>query len=484
MGKVKFAVGYLSFAKAMGPRRLNTHLTTVFFAGAVCLTSSAQAQGTSPRGDDSLTFHGITLSGVIDIGAQHDTHGAPVSSYYSAGTNSYIVKQDNHPVTAVIPSGLSQSRITLAGKEAISAEFAVGFKLETFFNPQAGTLSDALKALTINNGVALASQTMASDSSVAGQAFNSAAFAGLISKHFGTITFGRQTTLLADGVSAYDPMAGSQAFSVIGTAGTYAGGGDTEDRRLDGSVKYIGVIDHIHFGALYKPNQAGGEARSAYSFQLGASTAVASIDMYYEKVRDAISATSLSAAQVTGLATACPSCAMGTSLAGTVSDNSAFSVMGSYKINKAKFLGAYERIEYRNPRDPLAVTPEGAYNALGGYSIAYANLSQSSYINPKIVDLFWLGTQLSITRKFMLWAAYYHFHQNSYATGTHAGCATAISSGCSGNLQAMSAVAIYSLSKHFDVYTGIMASRVNDGFSSGYLHTADADPTVGLRAKF
>lgn len=484
MGTAEHAKRFLRIAPTARREKAKVSLAVVLLGSALCLTTGAHAQSTAPAADDSLTFHGITLSGVIDIGVQHDTHGAPISSYYPAGTDSYIVKQDNHPLTAVIPSGLSQSKVTLSGKEQVSDEFSGVFKLETLFNPQAGTISDGLKALTINNGVALASQTMASDSSIAGQAFNGAAYAGISSKHFGTMTFGRQMTLLADGVSIYDPMATSQAFSVIGTAGTYAGGGDTEDRRLDGSIKYTAVIDHIHLGALYKMNQSSGEARSAYGFQLGASAGNASIDVYYEKVRDAISAASLSAAQVTALATACPACAVDTSLAGTVSDNETYSVMGSYKIKRIKLFGAYERIEYKNPSDPLTASPGGSYNTIGGYTIAYANLDQNAYAIPKKLDLFWLGAQLSVTRKISLWAAYYHFHQNSYATGTHAGCMTAVNSGCSGDLQAMSAVAIYSVAKRLDVYTGVMASNVTNGFASGYLHTADADPTVGLRVKF
>jgi predicted porin len=209
-----------------------------------------------------------------------------------------------------------------------------------------------LKALTINDDVAQAPQTMASDSSIAGQVFNGAAYAGISSKHFGTVAFGRQMTLLADGVSIYDPIATSQAFSVIGT-----------------------------------------------------------------------------------------------SLAGTVSDNETCIVMGSYKIKRIKLFRAYGRIKYKNPSDPLTTSAGGSHNTIGGYTIAYANLNQNAYAIPKKIDLFWLGAQLSVTRKISLWGAYYHFHQNSYATGTHAGCTTAVNSGCSGDLQAMSAVAIYSVAK-------------------------------------
>ena len=152
---------------------------------------------------------------------------------------------------------------------------------------------------------------MASDSSIAGQVFNGAAYAGISSKHFGTVAFGRQMTLLADGVSIYDPIATSQAFSVIGT-----------------------------------------------------------------------------------------------SLAGTVSDNETSSVMGSYKIKRIKLFRAYAHQIQK---------PERSADHLGWWLSQYhrwlydrhANLNQNAYAIPKKLDLFWLGAQLSVTRKISPWGAYY-----------------------------------------------------------------------------
>lgn len=480
----------LSLVSSSGLFRVSKASHTVALLGTTLwlgLASGAQAQSVPSGGDDSLTFHGITLSGIIDVGVQHDSHGAPESDYYPAGTNSFITKQNNRPITAVVPSGLGQSKVALAGKEPVDDEFAGVFKLETAFNPTSGNLSDGPKALTINNGVALASQTMASDSSYAGQAFNSAAYVGIASKHFGTITFGRQTNLLADGVGLYDPMALALAFSIIGYSGVYAGGGNTEDRRFDDSVKYLVQVDHVRAGALYKFTQYSGEAKTAYGFELGASTANGSIDVYYQKVTAAVSAASLSAAQVSALVTACPGCSVGTSLAGTISDNQAFSVMGSYVVKLVrpiKLFGAYEHIEYKNPGTPLSGATGTAYSTIGGYTIPYADLNQTAYTNPKKLQVFWLGAQVAVTTRLALRLAYYNVHQNSYATGTHTGCTTSASSGCSGDLQALSAAAVFGVNRHIDVYAGFMASNVTNGFASDYLFTNEFAPTAGLRLKF
>jgi predicted porin len=468
------------------PKIRQTRRALSWLGSALCLgiTTAAQAQSATPVHDDGLTFHGITLSGTVDIGVQHDSHGAPESDYYQAGTNAFIVKQNNGAITAMVPSGLSQSKVALSGNEPINAEFAGVFKLETAFNPTSGNISNALKSLTINNGVALASQTMSADSSYAGQVFNSAAYAGIASRHFGTITFGRQTSLIADGVSTYDPMAGALAFSIIGFSGTFAGGGDTEDRRFDSSIKYLVQIDHLRAGALYKFSQTGGEANTAASFQLGAAAGNGTIDFYYQKVRSAVSAAALSAAQVTGLAVACPGCAPGTTLSGTISDNTAFSAMGSYKVKPVKLFGAYEHIEYRNPASPLNGATGGAYTTIGGYTLPYAFLNQAAYTNPKKLDVFWLGAQATVTAKLAVWAAYYNSRQNSYATGASAGCTTSASSGCSGDLQAFSAVGVFGVNRHFDVYAGFMASNVTNGYASGYLHTREFAPTSGARLRF
>ena len=120
-------------------------------------------QGTAPKDDSSLTWKGITLYGIVDIGLQYQTHGAPISDYFPGGSESIIQKNSNASVTGLTPNNLSQSRIGLAGLEPIpGGDFAFVFRLETFFNPNSGNLSDGLKSLTLNNGKGLKEQRRAS----------------------------------------------------------------------------------------------------------------------------------------------------------------------------------------------------------------------------------------------------------------------------------------------------------------------------------
>ena len=102
------------------------------------------------------------------------------------------------------------------------------------------------------------------DSSVAGQLFSGAAYLGFASPTYGSFTVGRNVTLLADGIGKYDPMGAAQAFSLIGYSGTTAGGGDTEDRRLDQSVKYSAKYDWLHVGALYQFGGSTGAVNTGY----------------------------------------------------------------------------------------------------------------------------------------------------------------------------------------------------------------------------
>ena len=93
------------------------------------------------------------------------------------------------------------------------------FNLQTGFNPQSGKLSDGLGSIVQNNGLPVNMQNSFADSAKDGQAFNVAAYAGLSSPTYGTLTYGRQNALTSDGVVNYDPMSNSGAFSLIGFQG-------------------------------------------------------------------------------------------------------------------------------------------------------------------------------------------------------------------------------------------------------------------------
>jgi predicted porin len=340
------------------------------------------------------------------------------------------------------------------------------FRLETFFNPQSGNLSDALKSQVLNNGRARAEQTTNVDSSVAGQLFAGGAYAGFSSPTYGTLTFGRHVTPLADGVGKYDPIGAANAFSLIGFSGTTAGGGNTEDRRLDQSLKYSGKFGALHLGGLYQFSGSSGTTNTAVQLQLGVEGGGGSIDVYYAKKYDAIATAALTAAQVAALPTAgySPS----NSLRATISDNTTYGVMGLFSFGAPTVFAGYEHIKFANPNSPL---PAGSLT-IGGYVLAVT--TNTAFDSEKTLQVFWAGVKFAATPQLDLMAAYYGYKQNSFATGANAGCSDDRNSACSGTENSFGAVADYKFSKRFDGYLGTFYTGVQDGLSVA----ANATPTT------
>jgi predicted porin len=452
---------------------------TVLLVSAMSAAVPALAQqktGPGITGDDALTWHGITLYGVVDVGVQYDTHSAPFTPYRPAASGNIVRQNDYQSVTGLTPSNMGQSRVGLQGIEALNEDWSAVFQVETFFNPQSGEIADSLKSLVANNGRSLTTQSIGVDGSSAGQAFQTA-YVGLKSTRFGTLTFGRQQTLLSEGSIKYDPNYGASAFGLIGASNTYSGAGSSEDNRLDSTAKWhISFNDLVHFAALYKFNGSNGAANTAVQADVGGEYGGLSIDAYYSKINNAITASALTAAQVAGL----PALGYSTSnaLAATISDNTTYSLMALYNFDPVKFFAGYMHLKYANPEDPL----KAGFGDIGGYVLAF--VTNNAYNDSKTVQVYWTGVRYTVIPHLDLTAAYYGYQQNAYGTGKQAGCSTSAHSTCSGSLDAFSFDADYRFNIHFDAYVGAMYSGVHDGAASGYVDSTNINPTVGVRYRF
>ena len=431
--------------------------------------------------DDSLTWHGITLYGLIDMGVTYQNHGAPLSNTAGLGLNYLISKNSNGSYFGVGPNALSSSFVGLKGKQDIADGLSAVFNLQTAFNPQSGKLSDGLGSIVQNNGLAIGQQNSFADSSRDGQAFNVAAFAGLSSPIYGTLTYGRQSALTSDGVVNYDPMSSSGAFSLIGFQGATGGAGDTENRIFDNSFKYL-----VNFGAFRAAVEA--QIRSgafsapgnAIEAQVGADYAGLSVDAIFSHVTDGVSSAPLTTAQITTAAALGINQGAGL-VSGTVSDNTSIMLLAKYAIGPVKLYSGYEHIQFANPNNPL--TP-GSF-ITGGYSLGAVN--NTNFTTDRILQVFWGGVKYAVRPDVDLSVAYYHEEQNSFQSGAvNVGgvCTTSAFASCSGQLDAVSFVADYRFAKRFDTYFGIMWSRVANGLANGFLQRSSIDPTVGLRFQF
>jgi predicted porin len=435
-----------------------------------------QKTGPGITGDDSLTWHGITIYGVIDVGYQYDTHSAPFTPYRPGGSGNIVRSNDYQSASGLISNGIGQSRVGLQGIEPLTEGLSGVFQIETFFNPQSGEIANSLKSLTMNNGRALTAQSIGVDGSSAGQAFQTA-FVGLKSDLFGKLTFGRQVTLLNEGTIKYDPNYNSTAFGLLGASNTYSGGGTSEGNRLDSTIIYsVGFYDLAHVAALYKSNGSTGGANTAVQGNIGGEYAGVSVDAFYSKLNSAITGAALTSTQVAGLAKL--GYTESNSLAGTISDDTTYSLMASYRLDPLKFFAGYMNIKYANPRNPLSA----GFSDIGGYVLAFVN--NDAYPHSKTVQVYWTGVRYTVITNLELTAAYYGYHQNAYGTGSQAGCSTSAHSTCSGSFEAFSIDADYHFNQHFDTYLGAMYSGVRDGAANGYVYSTNINPTIGARYKF
>lgn len=437
-------------------------------APLAALVSCALAQAAD---DESLTWNGITLYGVVDLAVTHEEHGAPLSQNWGNGLLWMISKASNKSITTVGPA--YQSRIGLRGKEGITDSLDFIFNAEIGFDPWSGNLSDGPQSLINNNGVPQAQQKSGSDSPRAGQLFNGVANVGLTSKDYGTLTLGRNPTFILDTIGKYDPMNTSFALSLIGFSGTTGGGGNTENSRLDDSIKYLWTYDRFRAGALYQFGKSDSSPGEGWQGNLGADFGPFAIDGVYWHKKDSISLGSLTAAQLAGTSTT-PGLPHD-SLAATISDNTSYTLGASWTNGPWKLSGGYEHIKYENPDLPLTA----GFSGLGGYLISAVN--NTAFPRPKVLQVSWGGVKYLITPDLDITGAVYHYDQNAYGTTK---CSTNSAANCSGSENVFSVRLDYRFTKRFDIYAGAAYSKVYDGLANGFLFTSNVDPTIGARFQF
>ena len=420
----------------------------------------------------SLTFGGITLYGTIDLGIAYLSHGAPLSPTWGPGLPYFVQSYSNRSILTIGGNGLSQSKIGLSGVEPLGfGDFTGVFRLETGFDPWSGRLVDAAGSLVADNGRPASTKISSGDSSREGQPFQGAAYAGVSSKTYGTLTFGRQNGLELDNLAKYDPQQQSQAFAPIGLSGNAAGLGNTESARLDNSLKYLIGFGPFRVALQHQFGSDGYVPQNGNQFDIGLDMAGFSMDMLYGQQHGAVSATSLTAAQ---LATGVPN----NSLAATVSDNTSYSVLANYNAKDyfpVKFYVGWERVKYNNPEHPI---PNGTIG-LGGYVLSI--VSNTAFNIQRILQYSWAGARWSVTPNLEITGAYYVYNQKSNAAN---GCRNASAGTCAGELQDASIVADYHFTKRFDSYAGVNYSLAQDGLASGFLFKNDWTPMVGVRFNF
>src|SRR5271170_6673313 len=127
--------------------RLGWCALVLFTATAASVPAHAQQKtGPGVPADDSLTWQGITLYGVVDVGLQFDTHSAPFTPYRPAASGNIVRSNDYQTAFGLTPSNMGQSRVGLQGVEPLIPGLSGIFQIETFFNPQSGQIADSARS--------------------------------------------------------------------------------------------------------------------------------------------------------------------------------------------------------------------------------------------------------------------------------------------------------------------------------------------------
>jgi predicted porin len=440
---------------------------------------------------DNLTWYGITPYATLDLGYAYQTNGRPLGNVVSGLEFIPFTTTRNYTgqaISTIAHSGLEQSKVGVKVEEPLGLGWSVIARADTGFDPLTGNLSNGCNSFLQNAGLVYTAQNSNADSGRCGQPFNGVLYGGVNNKQYGTLTFGRQNSFQLDGIAAYDPLALSYAFSLLGYSGTDGGSGSTQAARWDNSVKYVYDFGPITAGAMYSGGSSGtGFFGNAYGFMFGGHYGGFSAEAVWTKEQGAVN-----------LQSAVNDVVGSTTLAASISDNTEWSIMGKYTweigrpaapaypyptkaalkapppvvSDKFSIFAGYTNISQANPAAPILFG-----DAAGSFPLtSTATLpDNNAFTTAKILQIYWAGAKYEFAWGLSLTGAYYHVNQNQYiADGAACTLGGASKTDCAGVFDQVSFVADYWLNKHMDVYAGITYGRVTNGLASGFPGTPGA----------
>lgn len=437
--------------------------------------------------DDS---DGVQLYGILDAGIANVQHTYNFDGYFPVSQSP--IPQDTRlkSATGMISGGLSQSRWGLKGQEHLGSGLKAIFKLESALNVPTGNISNAAEGVANNTGCMApfnpnnphpgsTTCTGSLDSAISGQLFSRGAFAGISSDTWGTVTAGRNTSFFLDNMAITDPLGEAQDFSPLGYSGSYGGGGETDDSRVDNSIKYSIPLGDFTFGAIYKFGGVAGSSSAQTAYQLDAVYVRGALAVMggYEAFKDAFSVGAI------GQGSGGVNFPLGAGTPGqigvTALNTKAFLLSAKYDIGNTSLHGGFEREELSNPSNPGS----DQVSSLFGYPVGGAVNTNPFNGATKIQNVLWFGANQHVTSAFTLSAAVYHINVPSFGAGT-GGAAT-------GNVNYYTLLADYRFTKLTDLYAGIMKDVASGGQAVVTYPWASAAPgysnrivAIGMRHAF
>ena len=265
---------------------------------------SDDRQGVPVLNADSLK---VEVFGTIDLSVGYTSHSLVQSGEMPTSIGPYISGGVRYPRTtptgpggASVPypasnmssqvgifnSALSISSWGIRATRDIGPDGLKAFiLLDSAINPVTGQLTDQAHNESLNSRYPT---TAFATSSLNGQLFAKEAVGGFSGDRWGRITFGRNTNPINDVLNTYAPVQKAGLFSIYGNGVYGAGGGISENGRVDNSIKYQYKYEKVNFGLLYGFGANGGLKKGSQGggANIGFENDWFGVQLVYEQFKD------------------------------------------------------------------------------------------------------------------------------------------------------------------------------------------------------
>jgi predicted porin len=454
-----------------------------------------------------LSYAGMTLYSSIDVGGDYMTHGAPFNPSYPYGVPFGIQKYSRNSDYYWAGNQLTTSMVGMKINEPIAYGWSLVGAVEYAFNPYSLMAANGPRSLTDNNVNPLSRQTTNGDSSRAGAFSTAQMYVGVSSKTYGMLTLGRMNSLSYDLIAPYDPLNRANAFSLLGFSSSFPGFGDTETARINTAVRYQLQYQNFRAAGMAQVGGygVGNPSNGFYQGQIGADFpdsfgGAFSLDGLVSWAKDAVSLANYAGANVAQFDHSGEYFIKlnnvyydpNSIVKATLSNDFGVMLATKYKLDRFTFYGGYLYARLSNPTDSY---PNGFDTIARGIFVPPGQVTSNAYNFNRINNTFWTGMKYSIWDNLDVAGGFYYQTQNDYnftaskkgytlAAACAGSSVNTSSSKCAGSQDGVGLLIDYRPVKRVDLYAGMMISNVYGGLASGFIHTQNINPGVGLRIKF